>query len=69
MDAAAIASIGPQNVCTPFFELMWQDSPKRNDTPVRDKAMARKITGIDQPNPWEVKKNFRPGTTCQQIWR
>jgi hypothetical protein len=49
IEAAAMASIGPQNVLTPFLELIWQDSPKRKETPVMDNAIARNMTGIDHP--------------------
>jgi hypothetical protein len=49
IDAAATASNGPQNVCRPCFELIWQDSPKRNETPVMDSATARNTIGIDHP--------------------
>jgi hypothetical protein len=67
MEAAAVASIGPQNVWIPYFEFMWQDSPKRKETPVTDMAAARNTTGIDHPAIWAPRKNFVPGTTCQQI--
>lgn len=49
IEAAATARRGAQKVCRPFFELIWQDSPNRKETPVTERAMARKTTGIDQP--------------------
>lgn len=67
IDAAATAKSGPQKVCSPDLELIWHDSPNRNDTPVIDSAMARKTTGIDHPAACAVRKKRRPGITCQQI--
>lgn len=69
MHAAATASSGPQNVCKSFLELMWQESPNRNDTPVTESSTARKAIGIDQPAACDERKNLRPGTICQQICR
>ena len=67
IDAAATVRSGPQKVCIPFFELIWQDSPNRNDTPVVDSATARNTTGTDQPAACALRKKRRPGMTCQQI--
>ena len=67
--AAPHVSSGTQNNSRPLVWLMWQVSPNRNDTPVMAMDVATKMAGIPQPASCATTKNFRPVTTCQQIWR